>query len=75
MAQSSSAIGGQGADWDAVREAPTQALVSSLAMGCPFAANEKQALLEADTTTARADCLIALMEMSSAGEGGDAPLQ
>ncbi|MEM9899686.1 MAG: LON peptidase substrate-binding domain-containing protein, partial [Pseudomonadota bacterium] len=30
-------------DWDAVSEAPTDALVSSLAMGCPFAPNEKQA--------------------------------
>ncbi|MEM9706977.1 MAG: LON peptidase substrate-binding domain-containing protein [Pseudomonadota bacterium] len=62
-------------DWEAVAEAPIDALVSSLAMGCPFAPNEKQALLEAEDTAARAECLIALMEMSSAGEGGDAPLQ
>ncbi len=62
-------------DWDAVQEAPTEALISSLAMGCPFAPNEKQALLEADCAASRADCLIALMEMSSAGEGGDKTLQ
>ena len=62
-------------DWEAVEEAPTQALVSSLAMGCPFAPNEKQALLEADSTKARADCLIALMEMSNMGDGGDTTLQ
>lgn len=62
-------------DWDAVREAPTEALVSSLAMGCPFAPNEKQALLEAKNAADRASCLIALMEMSSVSEGGDAPLQ
>ncbi len=58
-------------DWDAVDEAPTEALVGSLAMGCPFAPNEKQALLEAETTLDRAECLTALMEMSGAGEGGE----
>lgn len=63
-------------DWEAVTEAPTQALVSSLSMGCPFAPNEKQALLEAQDTAARASCLIALMEMSARNEdGGDATLQ
>lgn len=61
-------------DWDVVDEAPTGALVASLAMGCPFAPNEKQALLEADSTAARAECLIALMEMSGA-EGGDSTMQ
>ena len=62
-------------DWEAVSEAPTQALVSSLAMGCPFAPNEKQALLEARSTMERAECLVALMEMSNANEGGDTLLQ
>lgn len=64
-------------DWDVVQEAPTEALVASLAMGCPFAPNEKQALLEAETAGDRADCLIALMEMSSASDsgGGDKTLQ
>lgn len=57
-------------DWEVVHDAPTEALVASLAMGCPFAPNEKQALLEAKTMLARADCLIALMEMSIAGENG-----
>lgn len=54
-------------DWEAAAEAPTEALVNSLAMGCPFAPNEKQALLEAPRLSDRADCLIALMRM-----GGDA---
>ncbi|MGF1545029.1 MAG: LON peptidase substrate-binding domain-containing protein [Parvularculaceae bacterium] len=57
-------------DWDAVGDAPTQALIVSLAMGCPFKPAEKQALLEAADTAARAECLIALMEMSR-GDGGD----
>lgn len=56
-------------DWSAAAEAPTDALVNSLAMGCPFAPNEKQALLEAPTIAARADCLVALMRMG--GEGTD----
>lgn len=60
-------------DWDVVDDAPTEALVASLAMGCPFAPNEKQALLEADTAAARAECLIALMEMSNAAEPGGDP--
>lgn len=64
-------------DWKVVSEAPTDALIASLAMGCPFAPNEKQALLEAETAAARAECLIALMEMSNAGEtnGGDPTVQ
>lgn len=57
------------ADWDAAAEAPVDALVVSLAMGCPFAPNEKQALLEAPTVAEQAECLMALMEMS----GGDEP--
>ena len=62
-------------DWDAVGEAPTEALVVSLAMGCPFAPNEKQALLEAPDAAARADCLIALMEMADGSDDGDKRLQ
>lgn len=57
-------------DWEAAAEAPTEALVNSLAMGCPFAPNEKQALLESPTLAERADCLIALMRMGG-GDGGD----
>ncbi|MCB2112275.1 MAG: LON peptidase substrate-binding domain-containing protein [Parvularculaceae bacterium] len=53
-------------DWDEAAEAPTDALVNSLAMGCPFAPNEKQALLEAPTVADRAECLVTLMSM-----GGD----
>jgi len=53
-------------DWDAAASAPIDALVVSLAMGCPFAPNEKQALLEAMTVADRAECLMALMEISGA---------
>lgn len=64
------------ADWDAAAEAPVDALIVSLAMGCPFAPNEKQALLEAKTVADQAECLMALMEMSGGDDpGGDAILQ
>ena len=33
-------------------------------MGCPFASNEKQALLEAETLDERANILVALIEMA-----------
>ncbi len=38
-------------------------------MGCPFAPNEKQALLEAENVADRAECLIALMRMSGSDAG------
>jgi len=56
------------ADWDAVSDAPFEALVASLTMSCPFAPEEKQALLECDSHEDRAHMLIALLEMS--GDGG-----
>jgi uncharacterized protein len=63
-------------DWEEASAASIDALVVSLAMGCPFAPNEKQALLEAETIADRADCLMALMEMSGGDEpGGDQMLQ
>jgi hypothetical protein len=62
---------GLSTDWKEAGAAPTEALVNSLAMGCPFAPNEKQALLEAGNLADRADCLIALMRMS----GGEAPTE
>lgn len=56
------------ADWSAVAQAPYEALVSSLAMSCPFEAGEKQALLECKNHEDRAQMLISLFEIN--GEGG-----
>ena len=39
------------ADWNAIDQAPGEHLVTSIAMICPFAPSEKQALLEAKTWT------------------------
>ncbi|UCH74950.1 MAG: LON peptidase substrate-binding domain-containing protein [Rhodospirillales bacterium] len=54
------------ADWAALREAPEERLVTCLSMICPFGASEKQALLEAADLTARAEVLLALIEMDGA---------
>ncbi len=53
------------ADWDALREAPEERLVTCLSMVCPFDAAEKQALLEALDLAARAEMLTVLMEMAA----------
>lgn len=63
------------ADWEAATSAPTDALVNSLAMGCPFPPPEKQALLESPTVAERADCLIALMRMGAAEDDEDHTIQ
>ena len=54
-------------DWDAVRAAPVNALVSSLCMALPFDSTEKQALLEAPSPTDRHAALITLLRFDAAG--------
>jgi uncharacterized protein len=65
------------ADWDAIREAPNEALVNALSMMSPFDVREKQALLEAMSLKERADILVAITEIELAkhGTGTDTPLQ
>lgn len=53
-----------GADWSGVEKASDEALVTALAMACPFEPNEKQALLESTDLASRAQLLIALLEMA-----------
>ncbi|MEM0991170.1 MAG: LON peptidase substrate-binding domain-containing protein [Pseudomonadota bacterium] len=57
-------------DWDAMQEAEPEMLVNSLSMMCPFAVEEKQALLEAPRLSDRIETLTALMEFAIA-EGGE----
>ncbi|MEM0944360.1 MAG: LON peptidase substrate-binding domain-containing protein [Pseudomonadota bacterium] len=61
-------------DWDSLKEAETELLITSLSMMCPFSAEEKQALLEAPSLTDRRETLMALMQFAVAsggdGEGG-----
>jgi Lon protease-like protein len=53
------------ADFEAIEKAPGEYLVTSIAMACPFAPNEKQALLEAADPDARAALLTTLVEMAA----------
>ena len=53
------------ADWSAVEKAPSEHLITSLAMACPFAPSEKQALLEAADLGQRATLLTTLVEMAA----------
>ena len=56
------------ANWDAIEGMNDAMLVTTLAMVCPFAVPEKQALLEAETLSDRAEILIALMRMAAHGD-------
>jgi Lon protease-like protein len=53
------------ADWEAIEKAAGEHLINSIAMLCPFAPSEKQALLEAPDLDERARLLIALVEMAA----------
>lgn len=57
------------ADWATIKEAPDERLITSLAMICPFAPTEKQALLEAPTLADRARVMQTLIEMAVAERG------
>ncbi|QLH40405.1 MAG: LON peptidase substrate-binding domain-containing protein [Defluviicoccus sp.] len=52
-------------DWQAAEQASAQALVTSLAMSCPFEPGEKQALLESEDLVDRCRLLISLFEMAT----------
>ncbi|MFN3447643.1 MAG: LON peptidase substrate-binding domain-containing protein [Roseococcus sp.] len=60
------------ANWSAIESMSGPALVTTLAMVCPFAVPEKQALLEAPGLRERAETLIALLRMAAHG-GGELP--
>jgi len=73
---------GLSADWEAVRAADDEALVTTLSGICPFDPVEKQALLEAEDLPERAATLTALMAFAQGfggggtgggGSGGDRP--
>lgn len=59
---------GIAANWEAIEQTPDERLITSLAMICPFAPNEKQALLEAKTLSERGKLLTALIEMAQLSE-------
>ena len=66
---------GLSTDWDAVKQAGDRNLVTSLSMMLPFGPAEKQALLEAADSTARAKLLVAFLEMGAFGQPPDSSPQ
>jgi Lon protease-like protein len=60
-------------DWDAVKNADDLNLVNSLSMVLPFGPVEKQALLEAADTSARAKLLVAFLEMAALTPTSETP--
>ena len=60
-------------DWEAVKKAGDANLVTSLSMVLPFGPAEKQALLEAADTSARAKLLVAFLEMAAFGPADTSP--
>ena len=51
-------------DWSVVQNAPDDVLISTVIMICPLAANEKQALLEAENFSVRSQMLVTLLEVA-----------
>ena len=58
-------------DWDSLRDAKPELLINSLSMMCPFAVEERQALLEAPHLSDRVETLLALMRFAIASGGED----
>ena len=56
-------------------EADSELLVNSLSMLCPFAPEDKQALLEAPSLTTRRETLVTLIEFALRGGNGDEVMQ
>lgn len=55
---------GLSSDWDSLREAEDELLINSLSMLCPFAPEDKQALLEAPSLSTRRETLVTLIEFA-----------
>lgn len=62
---------GLSTDWDAMKGAEDELLINSLSMLCPFAPEDKQALLEAPSLSTRRETLVTLIEFALAGGGGE----
>jgi hypothetical protein len=54
-------------DWNSIEQAPDERIVNTLAMLCPFAPDEKQALLECATLAERAKAMTGICEARAAG--------
>jgi uncharacterized protein len=61
---------GLAVDWDAVGKLDDEMLVNAIAQVAPFDAGAKQALLEEDSLTGRADLVVQLMQFQRLAPGG-----
>lgn len=55
---------GLSTDWDSLKEADEELLISALSMMCPFEPEDKQALLQAETLAERRQTMATLMEFA-----------
>lgn len=62
-------------DWKAVENTPDDRLVTLLSMVCPFEPDEKQALLEAPDSTARAKLMTAFVETAALQRDDDGDIR
>jgi len=65
-------------DWDSLAEIPLPVLINQAAMISPFEAEDKQSLIEAETTDDRRRLLIGLMHLyagKNMGQSGSQPTQ
>ena len=62
-------------DWESLQEAEDELLINSLAMLCPFAPEDKQALLEAPSLSTRRETLVTLIEFALRGGANEELLQ
>ena len=62
-------------DWDSMKEAEDELLINSLSMLCPFAPEDKQALLEAPSLSTRRETLVTLIEFALHAGSGEETMQ
>jgi len=62
-------------DWDSLKDAEDELLINSLSMLCPFAPEEKQALLEAPSLATRRKTLVTLLEFALASGNDEERMQ
>jgi len=66
---------GLSTDWESLGEAEDELLINSLSMLCPFAPEDKQALLEAPSLSTRRETLMTLIEFALRGGPGEEVMQ
>jgi Lon protease-like protein len=62
-------------DWRTLKDAEDELLINSLSMLCPFAPEDKQALLEAPSLSTRRETLCTLLEFALRGGGENETMQ